>query len=685
MADSRPKAEPKPTDRPPGQAPARAYSDDELLRRTEEFNQAAERYWQTLRADDAGRRHALNKPLSTVQDTPNLFYRLGLVLDALDLGVGLTVLDFGAGSCWLSSCLNRLRCRTIAMDVSPSALELGRELFATDWRHYPQLEPRFLPYDGHSIGLPDASVDRVVMFDAFHHVPNQQEVLDEIARVLRPGGRAVFGEPGEGHAHSDQSVYETENTGVLENDLDLVDVEQKALSAGFTSVLLKPYPNPSLTLPAADYRRLIDGDEKLYSLAGLRADLRHFYVFILLKGEPRFDSRNPRQLRGEIRLAGPASLKGRASEHVTFRARVKNTGDTLWLCEERPEGGFVKLGGHVFGEDRQLIARGHLQAELPRDVAPGEELELEARLLMPFRPGRYRLRLDLVDEFVAWFEQLGSQPVDVEVLVEGFLDSRAPHQLLAALEPPEDRLLRAARPGAALQLKLGLRNAGDSAWLAATADGAGAVALGGHLLAEDGTRLEWDFFRQPLPHDVEPGQRLELDCAFAAPPESGRYRLQVDCVADRVGWFESWGSQPVDFVLEVGDERPDSTAPGRLRAELELVPAEDRIAAHPGARVERRVRVRNTGNTLWLFAAGAGQVALGGHLRDARGQLLEQDLFRAPLSRDLAPGEQGEIGLAFSAPAAAGAYVLELDLLIEGLTWFGPRGSATLSLPLDVA
>jgi len=204
-------------------------------------------------------------------------------------------------------------------------------------------------------------------------------------------------------------------------------------------------------------------------------------------------------------------------------------------------------------------------------------------------------------------------------------------------------------------------------------------------LAEDGTRLAWDFFRQPLPHDVAPEQRLELACTFAAPAESGRYRLQADCVADRVGWFESWGSQPIDFVLEVGDGRPDSKAPGRLLAELELVGDAGGRRARPGALVGLRLRVRNTGNTLWLSAPGGGQVTLGGHLRDGHGQLLEQDLFRARLPRDLAPDEQGEIELSFSAPAAPGAYVVELDLLIEGLTWFGPRGSATLSLPLTVA
>ena len=154
-----------------------AFSEEELLARAEEFNRNAEVHWRAIAGETAGRSHVLNKPLSTVQDTGPILYRLGLVLTELHLGIGHTVLDFAAGSCWLSSYLNRLRCRTVAVDVSPTALELGKELFRLDPRHRPELEPRFLPYDGHRLPVPDESVDRVVCFDAFHHVPNQDEVL----------------------------------------------------------------------------------------------------------------------------------------------------------------------------------------------------------------------------------------------------------------------------------------------------------------------------------------------------------------------------------------------------------------------------------------------------------------------------------------------------------------------------
>ena len=181
-------------DRPHG----RLFSQADLLARTDEFNRNAETYWKDLAANPTDREALLRKPFGTVEDAASILYRLGIVLSELRLGVGHTVLDLGAGACWLSAYLNRLGARTIALDVSPTALELGRELFRLDPRQRPDLDPQFLVYDGRRIPLPDDSVDRVVAFDAFHHVPNEDEILGEIFRVLRDGGRAVFAEPGEG-------------------------------------------------------------------------------------------------------------------------------------------------------------------------------------------------------------------------------------------------------------------------------------------------------------------------------------------------------------------------------------------------------------------------------------------------------------------------------------------------------
>ena len=51
------------------------------------------------------------------------------------------------------------------------------------------------------------------------------------------------------------------------------------------------------------------------------------------------------------------------------------------------------------------------RAILPTDVAPGEEVSVGITVVAPTAPGRYQVKLDMVDELVVWFEHRGSRPV----------------------------------------------------------------------------------------------------------------------------------------------------------------------------------------------------------------------------------------------------------------------------------
>lgn len=50
-------------------------------------------------------------------------------------------------------------------------------------------------YDGKTLPFEDGSFDNVVAFEVFEHVFNLDEVLTEIRRVLKPGGRLLFSVP----------------------------------------------------------------------------------------------------------------------------------------------------------------------------------------------------------------------------------------------------------------------------------------------------------------------------------------------------------------------------------------------------------------------------------------------------------------------------------------------------------
>lgn len=100
-----------------------------------------------------------------------------------------------------------------------------------------------------------------------------------------------------------------------------------------------------------------------------------------------------------------------------------------------------------------------------------------------------------------------------------------------------------------------------------------------------------------------------------------------------------------------------------------------------------RLLVSNTSSVVWRGRDRGGdryQVALGNHWLDATGQVLINDDGRAALFRDLKPGEQTALKLVVNAPKIPGDYILELDMLQEGVSWFGLHGSPTLQVPVRV-
>lgn len=536
-----------------------SHSEADLLARVEEYNRAAERQWQSIASDPAGRAHVLGKPFSTVRDTAAIFTHIGLTLEALDVGLGHTVLDFGSGSCWLSAILNRLGARTVSMDVSPTALTLGEEVFRSDSRLRQDLAPKFVAYDGRHVPLADGSVDRVVCFDAFHHVPNQSEIMRELFRVLKAGGRLVLAEPGEGHAHTDHSRFDAETYGVLENDLRLDELLARARDAGFDRALAKPYPDPrAITLSGEDYLRLIDGDHSVYPMHILEDHLRASHVVILLKGTQQYDSRNPHELRARITPLTTEPVAGAAGMVAELPVQVENLGDTTWLSTQDPVGGYVNLGGHLLDASGRNAQRGFFAQALPRDVKPGESIEFVARFHLPERLGRFRLTLDMVDEKVIWFEQCGSRVAQSEVIVTGWPDSRAPHHLQAQIEVLDGRPRQPVVPGSSLPVRLRIANTGDTRWLADPEVQKGRVRLGVQVLGGDRSLIQRDFFRVPLPRSIEPGESIEMVVSVPAPPGLGRCALSFDMVAELVCWFQEHGSSPA--LIEIETAPPSQAA-----------------------------------------------------------------------------------------------------------------------------
>ena len=100
-----------------------------------------------------------------------------------------------------------------------------------------------------------------------------------------------------------------------------------------------------------------------------------------------------------------------------------------------------------------------------------------------------------------------------------------------------------------------------------------------------------------------------------------------------------------------------------------------------------RVLVTNTSNSVWRGRDRGGdryQVALGNHWLEPTGKVVVNDDGRAALFRDLQPGEQTELKLIVNAPKTPGDYILELDMLQEGVSWFALHGSSSLQVRVRV-
>jgi demethylmenaquinone methyltransferase/2-methoxy-6-polyprenyl-1,4-benzoquinol methylase len=125
--------------------------------------------------------------------------------------------------------------------------------------------------------------------------------------------------------------------------------------------------------------------------------------------------------------------------------------------------------------------------------------------------------------------------------------------------------------------------------------------------------------------------------------------------------------------------------PPVYRAAIDVLSAPRRARA--GEPMLCTVRVTNRGNVVWAAGqAGASKpAAVGVQWLDESGSVRSRDYFRAPLTDAVPPGESAVVTMHVPAPSSAGPCRLKVDLVIEGLSWFEPRGSevATVHVVVD--
>lgn len=207
---------------------------------------------------------------------------------------------------------------------------------------------------------------------------------------------------------------------------------------------------------------------------------------------------------------------------------------------------------------------------------------------------------------------------------------------------------------------------------------------------------------------------LPLPADNVLPPQ--RFRALWNAHDRAVGWT---GNDAL-VVLEKGGW-PDSRAPERLAAGIDVGAADEQVA--PGAEVRVRLRVVNSGDTRWLAmpavvdddaldyassflangpaeAAAArlgiyrqfierhglqGRVTVGARLWPVGSHvLLDADYGRGFLAADLVPGDGADVEVRLRAPSTPGLYRVTFDGVDEYVTWFSAPDAAPAAIYLRV-
>lgn len=98
-------------------------------------------------------------------------------------------------------------------------------------------------------------------------------------------------------------------------------------------------------------------------------------------------------------------------------------------------------------------------------------------------------------------------------------------------------------------------------------------------------------------------------------------------------------------------------------------------------------RVQNISDAAWPCLGDLEhrfQIRMGNHWLDKDEGLLVNDDGRADLGADLPPGADADVMLTVTPPTRPGRYFIEIDMVQEGVSWFGHKGSPTLRVAVDV-
>jgi SAM-dependent methyltransferase len=139
---------------------------------------------------DEGRAWLRNKPFHhEPRMTARLLIDFAYVLELLDLHAGMSLVELGCGSGWMTRFAARHGLVAEGYDIAPEMIAIARELARVEG-----VEAKFEVADMEELDL-GRRFDACLLYDALHHSSRADLVFRSAHRALRPGGRLLLAEP----------------------------------------------------------------------------------------------------------------------------------------------------------------------------------------------------------------------------------------------------------------------------------------------------------------------------------------------------------------------------------------------------------------------------------------------------------------------------------------------------------
>ena len=139
---------------------------------------------------DEGRSWLRTKPFwNNPRESARLLIDFAYVLELLDLQPGSAMVELGCGSGWMTRFAARHGVRAEGYDISPEMIEIARELAQEEG-----LDVHFEVGDMEQLDL-GRRFNTCLIYQALHHTPRADLVLQAAHRALVPGGRLLLSEP----------------------------------------------------------------------------------------------------------------------------------------------------------------------------------------------------------------------------------------------------------------------------------------------------------------------------------------------------------------------------------------------------------------------------------------------------------------------------------------------------------